>query len=781
MASSSTLCQQNQNRPQQGFSGILKAHNEQSKAPGTVKLSKPNTVHHGTKRGLENQDPSPPERSKNTVKLKGVSRLPVLAKSLQQPAATDPTQIKWEERPLLGKERRKKASTKPQPFNLSQPRASRFGTQRQEQAPVGTTGKARTLPPSHPTQTRPAKTQSNLHPKPKTCVSVPSRTKPAGPGTFGGTSTDTGSLLAKTATLNGRTFDQCHNVPSRLEHGDSENQTSDSHSTLVCPAPESNATDKTATQLDILKDISKHLGGISLTSSKNAANAKDECLSEARDRKPPFRTPHSYAAPQRVKIKSQTARCTPGVCKPDNTTEGFCPDPSALRSILQSEGVMAAGLQGTAPRPSGRGTSVYLPQRVSVLKSAQRLKAEANTGKPQAFSPDPAALGSILRNEGIQPGGPLGGATARASACPSGRGTSVYTAQRVPIAKSRTKDVSAAQGNAVTFSPDPTALGSILQNEGVQAGGATPHASGRGTSVYTAQRVPVTKSRTELLAASLGPGRASPLTPTVKWTPLRVPNTKPQSMKRLLSAYRTPKFSGSPGIRVVQPSSSELPSTNEDGVVQRLFEEQEEEEKMEDSEEQHALLQTGENPEEASPPVTLEAALPLPLQAPPPTKMKASHVPFLQAPNRDSVIVLCSGQRLFGQTPARGTAPLTDETQALSSATQEPHGPSSLPVSTLPGALHQPSGSKVTASSDNTIPAKANQLCQKRALELRRRLPLLEELFLDEECATYMSQPQHCAAFPRCSNPVASTLLYRDSTCFMPIDLASPSPTSCSV
>ncbi|XP_041953866.1 uncharacterized protein LOC121713374 [Alosa sapidissima] len=779
MASPFTLCQQNQNRPQQGFPGILKTHNEQAKAPGTVKLSKPNTVHHGTKRGLENQDPSAPERSANTVnKLKGVSRLPVLAKSLQQPATTDPTQIKWEERPLLGKEKRKKACTKPQPFNLSQPRASRFRTQRQEQASVGTAGKVRTIPASHPTQTRPAKTQSCLHPKPKIGASVPSRTKPTGPGTFGGTSTHTGSLPAKTATLNGKTFDQCQNVLSRLEHGASENQASDSLSTLGCPVPES----KTATQLDVLKDISKHLSGISLTSSKHATNAKDEGLSEARDYKTPFRTPHSHAAPQRVKITSQTARSTPSVCKPENTTEGFCPDPSALRSILQSEGVKAAGLQGTVPRPSGRGTSVYLPQRVSVLKSAQRQKA--NTGKPQAFSPDPTALGSILQNEGIQPGDPSEGATARPSACPSGRGTSVYTAQRVPISKSRTKDVSAAQGNAVTFSPDPTALGSILQNEGIQTGGATPRASGRGTSVYTAQRVPVTKSRTELIAASLGPARSSPLTPAVKWTPLRVPNTKPQSMKRLLSAYRNPKFSGSPAIRDVQPSSSEHPSNKEDGVVQRLFEEQEEEEKMEeDDEEQHALRQTGENPEleeEAEPPVTHEAEVPFPVQGPAPTEMKASHVPFLQAPNRDSVIVLCSGQRLFGQTPARGTAPLT-ETQALSSATQEAHGPSSLPVGTLPRALRQPSGSKVTASLENTISAKATQLCQKRVLELRRRLPILEELFLDEECATYMSQPQYCVALPRCSNPVASTLLYRDSTCFMPIGLASPSPTSCSV
>ncbi len=44
-------------------------------------------------------------------------------------------------------------------------------------------------------------------------------------------------------------------------------------------------------------------------------------------------------------------------------------------------------------------------------------------------------------------------------------------------------------GSAVSFSPDPAALRSILQNEGVRAGGATPRVStcltGRGTSIYS--------------------------------------------------------------------------------------------------------------------------------------------------------------------------------------------------------------------------------------------------------------------------------------------------------
>lgn len=47
---------------------------------------------------------------------------------------------------------------------------------------------------------------------------------------------------------------------------------------------------------------------------------------------------------------------------------------------------------------------------------------------------------------------------------------------------------------------------------------------------------------------------------------------------------------------------------------------------------------------------------------------------------------------------------------------------------------------------------------------LRRRLPPLEEMFLDEECAMYTSRRQSWPSQPRCLNPVASTLLFQDST-----------------
>lgn len=46
--------------------------------------------------------------------------------------------------------------------------------------------------------------------------------------------------------------------------------------------------------------------------------------------------------------------------------------------------------------------------------------------KSEPFSPDPAALQSILQNEGVKAGGGVG-ATPKNAIRPSGRGTSVYT------------------------------------------------------------------------------------------------------------------------------------------------------------------------------------------------------------------------------------------------------------------------------------------------------------------------------------------------------------------
>lgn len=65
-----------------------------------------------------------------------------------------------------------------------------------------------------------------------------------------------------------------------------------------------------------------------------------------------------------------------------------------------------------------------LPSRVDGVSSL--CACRPGLMKSDQFSPDSAALQSILQNEGVKVGG-LGGATPQTSVCPSGRNTSVYT------------------------------------------------------------------------------------------------------------------------------------------------------------------------------------------------------------------------------------------------------------------------------------------------------------------------------------------------------------------
>uniref|UniRef100_A0AAY4EIP2 Uncharacterized protein n=1 Tax=Denticeps clupeoides TaxID=299321 RepID=A0AAY4EIP2_9TELE len=105
--------------------------------------------------------------------------------------------------------------------------------------------------------------------------------------------------------------------------------------------------------------------------------------------------------------------------------------------------------------------------------------------------------------------------------------------------------------------------------------------------------------------------------------------------------------------------------------------------------------------------------------------------PFVQAAHRASVIVFRSASKQLGDTPARAV------------------------------------GSEVTFTSAE--PLNPVVLCHQRVMALRRRLPALGEMLLDEECSTYTSRPQSGPALPRCPNPIAVTLLFQDSTCFVPI------------
>ncbi|KAI5095622.1 hypothetical protein C0J45_14052, partial [Silurus meridionalis] len=298
------------------------------------------------------------------------------------------------------------------------------------------------------------------------------------------------------------------------------------------------------------------------------------------------------------------------------------------------------------------------------------------------------------------------------------------------------------------FSPDPSALCSILLNEGIKVrehDGATPRVStcppGRGTSIYSAQRVPLKKSRAEE-AGNTGISQ----TPVSTWNPQRVPASQSQSVRGPKSTHNTHLLSISPGFGGTQASCMASSSQQEEEVVQRLFQEEPEHEGNEQMEDKvtsgqmqlHHHTKAGTNQSEKE-------------------KIPAAQ-PFIQAPHRQSVIVFSSGHKLFALNGAQPTSIETSQ-----------HAVQPQPCA------DQSSRSQSGLSSETERSVTPGKLCKTKASSLssaacilKRRLLPLEEMFLDEECTMYTSRPQSWPAHPRCYNPVASTLLFQDSivSCF---------------
>uniref|UniRef100_A0A8C2CHB0 Si:ch211-156j22.4 n=1 Tax=Cyprinus carpio TaxID=7962 RepID=A0A8C2CHB0_CYPCA len=754
-----------QNRSQRDHAGILKHQELKTKSASS-------------KRGSENLDPSAsPETGKGVSKLKGVSRLPVLAKSLQ-PALNElsqnPSYNRWEQRALTSKAQKKRICTKPVPFNLSH---SRTHNQRETAIPLGKAALATS------TRLTPGAKVRNLNQSAKT---------------------ETSSNKAMTASVLRAQANKSHQLQpgSHVEYVASNKDSSDVHP----PSHESGCCSHT--------DLSSRLGSITLGQSKipedsglshlcktslskvdvdsdNQAPKDKYCL--------PTTTTQSHVNTKAVHnvlpcegssavgaqcMMPRVSTCPPGPGTFNNLPQRvvkkshgvdviadkaglFYPDSLALRSILQSDGMSLGEHVGSTPRvstcPTGRGTSIYSAQRVPAKKTQKEAPAEAKSPTRSAFSPDPSALRGILQISGTTPHAPTG---------LTGRATSVYSAQRVPVRKPQTDDSAAVKvsaGNGVSFSPDPAALHSILLYEGVRAGGATPRVStcptGRGTSIYSAQRVPVTKNKPEVVAAATS-SQCANRTPVMKWTPQRIANTKPQSMRKLCTAQKMSSLRGSPGLHEAHnPSTGLLVCQKREDVVQRLFEDQEQ---MDDDQidqddiTSQQLLNSHQTPEAQS---TIKEN----------SDSKSCHTknegkktaqPFIQAAHRGSVIVFSSSQRLSDTLKTPGTG---DPLQLFDSQLTSHNA--------LLLQSDQSNGSQINPSLDlpKQSQSKAPIVMHSTTVSaLRRRHNPLEEMFLDEECATYTSRLLSCPLQPRCGNPVAATLLFQDSTCFLPIGLSSP-------
>lgn len=642
MNSSPVLCQQSQNKIRSEFQRMKNEHNMKQVEP---KLSKVMSSLHLSNRDGENKDPA--ESGRKPPLHLGGSRLPVLAKSckLQTPSEFKQSHYKWEEKPLAGKAKKKKPCTRPVPFNFSQPKTTKRAVENCE--PL-TAPQSRTH--ANQRERSSCKTMTNKYQE----VLKNRRDSVRGLGK----SHEKGAV--NTAHLSGQ------------------------------PSAQLQATLKNP-----------------LTTSDDKVN-QNVSISSSRAHLPPEVMPGGKEPPK-TSLADQTASPTSqaSCSKPLNDKSGnFLLDYEALLSIHRNEGVTHASQPLVTPKHSKQYN--YLPQRVSIMKSQQKDGPTTGPMRSVQFSPDPSALRSILQNEGVK----AVGATSRTSVCPPGRGTSIYTAQRVPVKKS----------------------------------------------------CPVSASR---------PVAVPKETIQTKWTPQKVRNVKHQPMSAM-------KWHQSPYSTLAHGSCKSNIHPRQEEIVQRLFDDPEDEEGTAETDDKASIKEQIPVPATSNKPSSDETAETQRCNGDDDDEEEEELKTFLQAPPRESVIFFSTGKKLI-------RAPRFENREG--SAKQEQHDPGSSDQTkfvTAHSDLSQPAlqiHSTIQRLHKDFITQKPCSLNPAVAM-LRKRFPLLEELRLDEEVATYTSASIPATSGfvpprPRCGNPLASVLHFEESTRFVPIDFAfSSGPSS---
>uniref|UniRef100_A0A4W4F1U4 Uncharacterized protein n=1 Tax=Electrophorus electricus TaxID=8005 RepID=A0A4W4F1U4_ELEEL len=593
MASSTSLRPQNNKNTE--FTGILK-NQELNKVPESSR-SKACTAP-SSNGGSENRDPKETSnRTKGGNKSRGVSRLPVLAKSMQT-LSTDicqsPSHRRWEGRPLRGKSQKRRTCSKPILFSLSKAwNCNQMSTE-------GVSVKVSKTPPA------------------------------------AAASLETPKHHQHNAAMKTLPFSLEHHTiaPSKPNKAVPETWLGDDPS-----------SDEMASSIQ--RDLSAQLARITLA--------------------------HSELAPG----------YSVGISGVEDKADCQAKTKSCIQTPLSANCTRKTG---------GWGFQLQCGLNISQCKFFETV--ELSVLGAVLSSPDPSH--NFLPSEGV---GISLGATPRVSVFPTGRGTSVYSAQRVPIKKAQTETTTTLPGrDAISFSPDPGALRSILLNEGIKVGGpvgATPQEttrpSARGASIYSVRQL-VGCSHSDFHPVSFGDI-------CCKWLALS------NGVCTRLREYQLNAFGFSqiePGLRRGNGMDAGLGCS--------------------EKESEHRAGQ-----------------------------------PFIQAAHRQSVIVFSSGRKPL--VPG-----LRDAVDRAAAPPTRQHAGQKEP------SAAQTSGSQSAPNSD----ANKQMITSLAVCALRRRLPPLEELFLDEECATYMSDQQSWPTRPRCTNPVASTLLFHDSMCFVPIGVTSP-------
>ncbi|XP_034028203.1 uncharacterized protein LOC117512297 [Thalassophryne amazonica] len=222
------------------------------------------------------------------------------------------------------------------------------------------------------------------------------------------------------------------------------------------------------------------------------------------------------------------------------------------------------------------------------------------------------------------------------------------------------------------------------------------------------------------------------------------------SMKWNLSTQKTPFISTS-GLRSFRTNLQ----LHKEEVVQRLFKDQEEEKSV-DVSDKKAGTNAEQLPLQAS---TIKACCnKVGRTSEDEEEMTASQQPFFQAPERESVIFFSSSKKLF-RVPQCEKQENSEQQQRH----KEILSGSVLQIRSSVQSLHRDPGVQKTCGLSPV------------AAMLRLRFPPLEELRMDEEVATYTAVSVSTTlgflpTQPRCGNPLASILLFKESSMFVPIE-----------
>ncbi|XP_041860837.1 uncharacterized protein LOC121652238 isoform X3 [Melanotaenia boesemani] len=372
MDSSPVLRQQSQNKIRCDFQRMKNEQNKKQAEPKLFKLLPSPCL---SDKDGENKDAA--ESCRRPPLQLGVSRLPVLAKSLhlQTPSDFNQSHLRWEEKALSGKAKKKKPNTRPLPFNLSQPKNTKWTAENRQPLPA-------------PQSRTHAVKSENKH-----CNAKPPK-RPAALSSKGDSTKVIGKFQGKT--------------PEKVSQLLGQSGPFNASKTLS--NPQSSVASGTMHQNKAASSVQPAVSAEICLDNMNLLSLKDA---------------------SKISNAGQTAQPTmQGNPSKALNVENFQPDHAALLSILRNEGV---GIMGRISATSQSKAYNYLPQRVSVMKNQQKAGSTTASVKSAQFSPDPAALQSIL-DEGVKDRGPVG-ATPKNSASPFVRGTSTYTAQRVPVTK----------------------------------------------------------------------------------------------------------------------------------------------------------------------------------------------------------------------------------------------------------------------------------------------------------------------------------------------------------